>query len=192
MNQERRTEAAKRGLTPAASDKRGSDPARRRAAGIAMPEVMLIISLVVILALLAYPKFYDSMTKASRDSALVASDALMKATAMYQLDKRVYPVSLAELGDYTNTSSLKKAYRVLTVVSASSTSCVHGVVSGIGSESTGEEYHILNCVNSANAATGGYCCMKPNSQTGTSNCDKTGLTPTASETNWYECKKRLY
>lgn len=190
MKQETGNEAAQRGLTPAVSLQRGYDPTQRHAAGIAIPEIMLIISLVVILAMLSYPRYYDSLTKASRDGALVASDALIKATAMYQLDKRVYPVSLTDIGDYTNVTSLKNAYKALTVVS--STSCVHGVVSGIGSVSQGEEYHILNCASVAGMSPGGYCCMSPNAKTGTNDCDYSGITPAATETNWYACKNRLY
>lgn len=192
MKQETGNKAAKRGLTPVMPDKRGSDPARRPAAGIAMPEIMLIISLVVILAMLAYPRYYDSMTKASRDGALVASDALIKATAMYQLDKRVYPDSLADIADYTNTTSLKNAYRTLTV--ESSTSCVHGVVSGIGSESQKEAYHIFSCASLAGMSPGGYCCMSPNKKTGAADCalSYSPITSVMAAANWHECKKGLY
>lgn len=163
---------------------------RRAETGIAIPEIMVIISLIVILAMLSYPRYYDSLTKASRDGSLVATDAIVKALAMYQLDKRYYPNSIQELGTYTNTTNLQTPFTNLTLVVRGTGMCVEGGVSGIGSVSAGEEYRVANCYGVNGLKPGGYCCMSPNAKTGTSDCTVSGSYDSSS--NWYECKKRLY
>ncbi len=160
--------------------------------GIALPEIMLIISLVIILAMLSYPKYYDAMTKAGRDSALVSSDAMLKALKMYKLDKRDYPhsdLTALVIADYTNTTSLVKSFSSLTVQVKDSGgnslggACIHGIADRVEGE-----YHIANCSDINGLNPGGYCCWKNIS--GDCTID-TSAPYFISTKGWYECKSKL-
>lgn len=157
--------------------------------GIALAEIMLIISLVVILAVMSYPKLYTALTKAGRDSALVASDTLVKALSMYQLDKRGYPLSDANdafaLSDYTNVTNIQSAFSGLSILvtNLGGGACMRGIAARV--EGT---YYIANCVKVEGVNKGGYCCWKDVSGT----CAVTGTTPYFTVANgWYECKKKV-
>lgn len=155
--------------------------------GVALPEIMLIISLVVILALLSYPKFNSAMTKAGRDSSLQASDALVKGLAMYQLDKRGFPKTsdISSIADYINVTSLQTAFSGLSLqLDLGTGACVRGIAARV--EGT---YIIANCTNVDGLNKGGYCCW----QTISGDCSvNTGTPPYLLSANgWYECKSKL-
>jgi len=80
--------------------------------GVALTEIIVIMSLVILLALLAYPKFYGLQENADRANALNAAEAMAKALEMYRMDYKAYPAtsSVNILMSYTNITSLKKAF----------------------------------------------------------------------------------
>lgn len=103
--------------------------------GIALTEMIVIMSLVIFLALLAYPKYYGLQESADRVGALNAAETIAKALEMYKLDYKGYPVSKSvdTLVSYTNITTLKKAFDTTLVESDSGENGV-GIYKGLSGE----------------------------------------------------------
>jgi len=103
--------------------------------GVALTEMIVIMSLVIILAVLAYPKFYGLQESADRVGALNAAETMAKALEMYRMDYKAYPLtkSVDTLLSYTNITSLKKAFDTSVVEGDSGENGV-GIYKGLSGE----------------------------------------------------------
>jgi len=78
-------------------------PRRRAVAGFTLIETLAAVSIVGILASVAYPSFEGPILKARRTEALVALMQLQMAEERWRSNSRRYAATLAELGSAATT-----------------------------------------------------------------------------------------
>lgn len=78
--------------------------------GIALTEIIVILTLIITLALLAVPQFQTMQQKVIRDGRLTTLRTLAQATKMYKLEKRGYPTYLTQLYSYTSLTAQMRMF----------------------------------------------------------------------------------
>lgn len=88
---------------------------RQRCAGFTLIEMTLVIGVIAVLALLAFPKYADYRDRVRMDQA--KRDIVMMAVTIsaYYNDARAYPATLADVGLAGRVDPWGRAYRYLPI-----------------------------------------------------------------------------
>jgi type IV pilus assembly protein PilE len=110
------------GCNPAAAfdnrDMRHASHSQRRLAGFTLIELMIVVSLVGVLALIAYPSFQSSVRKSRRADAIAGLNQLQQLQERFRGQQPQYADTVASMPAPAPTTSPERYY-VLSVAAAS-------------------------------------------------------------------------
>lgn len=154
--------------------------------GLTLIEMSVIVSLIIIIASIGIPEYFNFRERAARSNALSSAREFGNAVVMYRVENSAYPPagSIIPLAKYVDLTRYLGAFDMTKTITTqngveiydpvANTKCIYAIVKEIT-----PEYRVSYCPETSGSAT---------------NTQYTSLQPTCSwdgGTTWYPCSTKM-